>query len=234
MFIMTNLIVKTCLPFEFQPQPQIFGPCCRAFLPVFCGAGWCGGEGWGQLAPASAPLKIAYLAELPVSWRTGLADPQRNIDRSPGSGFARPIDLEIPLSADHVFGVESRDELPRPIQLGTADWFPIQAYQWVEHSRLLKFKPLRTATRHGRWQTRFLLLAAMGSKIRSPHDLKDRTILIHRDGCGNLVGYWLDAASAVGIRTTRKIFARYQTVTQARESGAPGIFWRGGRRRGLG
>lgn len=204
----------------------------RALLPRFL-AGllwgwvvWWGGIscGWGQLAPASAPLKIAYLAELPVSWRTGLADPQRNIARSPGTGFARPIDLEIPLSADHVFGVESRDELSRPIQLGAADWFPIQAYQWVEHSRLLKFKPLRTATRHGRWQTRFLLLAAKGSKIRSPHDLKDRTILIHRDGCGNLVGYWLDAASAVGTGTPRKIFARYQTVTQAWEAVRPVFF----------
>lgn len=204
----------------------------RALLPRFLagllwgGAVFQGGIscGWGQLASAPAPLKVAYLAELPVSWRTGLADPLRNIARSLGTGFARPIDLEIPLSADNVFGAESWDELSRSIQLGAADLFPIQAYEWVEHSRSLKIKPLLIATRNGRWQTRFLLLAATGSKIQSLHDLKDRTILIHRDGCGNLVDYWLDAAIPVGTGTPRKIFARYQTVTQAREAVLPVFF----------
>jgi hypothetical protein len=179
------------------------------------------------LAQLSAPpqtLKVAYLAELPVSWRTGLADPLRNIARSLGTAFARPIDPEYPLPADNVFGAESWEELTRKIQLGSAELFPIQGYEWVEHGRSMKIKPLLLATRNGRWQTRFLLLAAAGSQVQSLHDLKDRTILIHRDGCGNLVDFWLDTAIAVGTGMPRKSFASYQTVTQAREAVLPVFF----------
>ena len=177
-----------------------------------------------ELPTTQPSLKIAYLAELPISWRTGLADPIRNMARSLGAAFARPVDPEFPEPADNVFGAESWEELQYKMQLGNAELFPIQAYELVEHERALNLKPLLLATRNGRWQTRFLLLAAPNSEIQSLHDLKDRTILVHRDGCGNLVDFWLDAAIAKGTGTARKSFARYQTVTQAREAVLPVFF----------
>ena len=202
----------------------------RVGLAVCCGASRALAE-----PPSQQPsLKIGYLAELPISWRTGLADPLRNIARSLGTAFARPVDPEIPLPADNIFGAESWEEFSRTIQLGTNQLgssdtvplhlFPIQGYEMVEHGRALNLKPLLLATRNGRWQTRFLLLSSSSAKIQSLHDLKERTILIHRDGCGNLVDFWLDMEIAVRTGVPRKSFARYQTVTQAREAVLPVFF----------
>ena len=173
---------------------------------------------------AQPPLRVGYLAELPISWRTGLADPLRNIARSLGTAFSRPVDLDIPLPGENVFGAESWDELQKTIQLGNIELFPIQGYEMVQHGRDLNLKPLLLATRNGRWKTRFLLLAAPSAEVQTLNDLKERTILVHRDGCGNLVDLWLDAAIAVGTGVPRKSFARYQTVTQAREAVLPVFF----------
>ena len=184
-----------------------------------------GTEGaFAQLPAPQRTLGIRYLAELPASWRTGLADPLRSVARSLGRAFARPTDADFPLPPDNVFGAESADELYRTMQLGGADLYPIQGYEFVEYEEKLQIKPLLLATRNGRWQTRFFLLACSSSTIQSLHDLKDRTILIHRDGCGNLVDFWLDAAIARGTGVPRKSFARYQTVTEAKEAVLPVFF----------
>lgn len=178
----------------------------------------------GEIPALQPELKVGYLAELPVSWRTGLEDPLRSIARSLGTAFSRPVDPELPLPSENVFGAESWDELQRTIQLGTTELFPLQGYEMVEHGRELSLKPLLLATRNGRWQTRFLLLAAPSAEVQTLNDLRERTILVHRDGCGNLVDFWLDAAIAVGTGVPRKSFARYQTVTQAREAVLPVFF----------
>ncbi len=183
-----------------------------------------GGSAWGQSSESAPSLRIGYLAELPLSWRTGLPDPLKNIARSLGKAFARPVDPEFPLPSENVQGMESWEEVSRTIQLGGADLYPIQAYELLEHGRTLNLKPLLLATRNGRWQTRFLLLASSSSPVQSLHDLRDRTILIHRDDCGNLVDYWLDHAISRGTGVPRKSFARYQTVTQAREAVLPVFF----------
>ena len=177
-----------------------------------------------EISTVQDPLKVGYLAELPVSWRTGLEDPLRNIARCLGTAFSRPVDPELPLPSDNIVPAESWDELQRNIQLGTTELFPLQGYEMVEHGRDLNLKPLLLATRNGRWQTRFLLLAAPTSEVQTLNDLKERTILVHRDGCGNLVDIWLDTAIAVGTGVPRKSFARYQTVTQAREAVLPVFF----------
>ena len=182
------------------------------------------GTALAEVPNAQLPLRIGYLSELPVSWRTGLPDPLRNIAGSLGAAFARTIDPDFPEPSDNVVGAESWDDLQRKIQLGSAELFVIQAYEMVEHGRALNLKPLLLATRHQHWQTRFLLLAAPNAEIQTVHDLKERTILVHRDGCGNLVDHWLDAAIARGTGTARKSFARYQTVTQAREAVLPVFF----------
>ncbi len=172
----------------------------------------------------STPLRIGYLAELPVSWRTGLADPVRNMSRSLGTTFARQVDPEIPLPAANVFGAESWEELERTIQLGNAEIFTLHGYELVERARTLNLKPLLLATRNGRWQTSFLLLASASSGIQDLQGLRGRTVLVHRDSCGYLVDYWLDSAIAIGTGEQRKNFARYQTVTQAREAVLPVFF----------
>lgn len=187
----------------------------------------------GAVAPARSepssagplpPLNISYLAELPVSWRTGLSDPLQNIARSLGSAFSRPVDLEYPLPANNLFGADSWEELSRRIQLGGTDLFPLQGYELLENGRLLGLKPLLLTTRNGNWQTRFVLLASSSSEIQTLRHLEDRTILVYRDGCGDLVDYWLDTVIAVGTGRTRKSFARYQTVTQPREAVLPVFF----------
>ena len=217
-------------PLRRFTRPLTIWAMLQAGLAVCCGASPALAE-----SPTPQPaLRVGYLAELPISWRTGLADPLRNIARSLGTAFARPVDLDLPLPVDNIAGAESWEEFSRSIQLGTTQsgtsdtvplhLFPIQGYEMVEHARALNLKPLLLATRNGRWQTRFLLLASSSANIQSLHDLKDRTILIHRDGCGNLVDFWLDKEIAVRTGVPRKIFARYQTVTQAREAVLPVFF----------
>ena len=179
-----------------------------------------------NLAQSSAPppLRVSYLAELPVSWRTGLADPIHNIARSLCSAFARPVDPELRSPTGNLLGAESWEELSRSIQLGSAELFPLHGYEMVERARELKLKPLLLATRNGRWQTHFVLLVSNASGIQNLRDLENRTLLVHRDGCGDLVDYWLDTAIAVGTGMQRQSFARYQTVTQAREAVLPVFF----------
>ena len=174
--------------------------------------------------PAPSVLRVSYLAELPVSWRTGLADPIHNIARSLCTSFARPADTELNSSAGNLLGAESWGELSSTIQSGGAELFPLHGYEVVERARELNLKPLLLATRSGRWETRFVLLVSTTSGIQSLRDLENRTLLVHRDGCGNLVDYWLDTAIAVGTGMQRQSFARYQTVTQAREAVLPVFF----------
>ena len=169
-------------------------------------------------------LRISYLAELPVSWRTGLADPIHNIARSLNSSFTRPGDTESPSPSGNLLGAESWGELSGTIQSGGAELFPLHGYEFVERARELNLKPLLLATRSGRWESRFVLLVSNTSGIQNLRDLQNRTLLVHRDGCGNLVDYWLDTAIAVGTGMQRQSFARNQTVTQPREAVLPVFF----------
>jgi hypothetical protein len=102
--------------------------------------------------------------------------------------------------------------------------FPLHGFELVERARELNLKPLLLATRSGRWESRFVLLVSNTSGIQNLRDLQNRTLLVHRDGCGNLVDYWLDAAIAAGTGMQRQSFARCQTVTQAREAVLPVFF----------
>lgn len=185
---------------------------------------------WVGMAPTKAEtpsppvLRVSYLAELPVSWRTGLADPIHDIARSLSTSFAPPVDIELPSPAGNLLGAESWNELSNTIQSGGAELFPLHGYEVVERARELNLKPLLLATRSGRWETRFVLLVSNTSGIQNLRDLENRTLLVHRDGCGNLVDYWLDTAIAVGTGMQRQSFARYQTVTQAREAVLPVFF----------
>ena len=192
--------------------------------------------GWGLVVTGSSPaqpapppvLGVAYLAELPLSWRTGHADPLRNIARSLGTAFARPVNLEFPQPAENLFAAESWDELSRTIQQaggeGGGQLFPLHGYEVVEKARALNLKPLLFAARNGSWSTRFVILASAASQIQSLQNLEGRKLLVHRDGCGNLVDHWLDDAIAVGTGKQRKGFARYVTVTEAREAVLPVFF----------
>ncbi len=183
---------------------------------------------WAGIGPTQAEtppvLRVSYLAELPVSWRTGLADPIHNIARSLCTPFARPVDPELPSPAGNLLGAESWGELSSTIQSGGAELFVLHGYEVVERALELKLKPLLLATRSGRWETRFVLLVSNTSGIQNLRDLENRTLLVHRDGCGNLVDYWLDTAIAVGTGRQRQSFARYQTVTQPREAVLPVFF----------
>lgn len=169
-------------------------------------------------------LRISYLAELPVSWRTGLADPIYNIARSLNSSFTGPGDPGSPSPSGNLLGAESWGELSDTIQSGGAELFPLHGFELVERARELNLKPLLLATRSGRWESRFVLLVSNTSGIQNLRDLQNRTLLVHRDGCGNLVDYWLDAAIAAGTGMQRQSFARCQTVTQAREAVLPVFF----------
>lgn len=221
------------------------------FAPFFPGAGpgkrgeWRGLLGWvagvwlglatSSLAQAPLPpettvppLRIGYLAELPVSWRTGMADPLHSIARSLGTAFARPLDPEYPLPVDNLSGAASWEELARVILLGSteggAELFPMQGYELIQHGGELNLKPLLIASRNGAALTQFIILTSTASGIQNLRDLESRKILVHRDGCGYLVDYWLDSAIAVGTGKARKGFARFQTVTQPREAVLPVFF----------
>jgi len=169
-------------------------------------------------------LKVSYVTELPLSWRTGMADPLRNIARSLSVACARPVDPDIPLSAgENLSGADSWEELARSIQLGEAELFPIQGYELLQHQRELKLKPLLLATRNNSWKTQFIMLGC-GPRIQMMDQLKESTVLVHRDGCGNLVDLWLDYAIQIGTGSLRKNFGHYQTVTTAREAILPVFF----------
>lgn len=170
-------------------------------------------------------LRVGYLAEVPVSWRTGFSDPLRNISRSLATAFLRDADPEYPMPADeNLIGAASWEDLSRVIQLGGAEVFPLQAYEFVEQEDNMNLKPLLLATRRHGWQTRFVVLTTRTSGLTKLGDLEGRKILIHRDGCGNLVDYWLESAIAIGTGKNRKGFARYETVTQPREAVLPVFF----------
>ncbi len=177
---------------------------------------------------APPPLKIGYLAELPVSWRTGMADPLHSLARTLGTAFARPFDPEFPLPVDNLSGAASWEELARLIRLGSAEGgaelFPMQGYELIQHGRELNLKPLLIASRNGSTLTQFIILTSTASGIQNLRDLENRKILVHRDGCGYLVDFWLDSAIAVGTGKLRKGFARFQTVTQPREAVLPVFF----------
>ncbi|MDB6070426.1 MAG: hypothetical protein JWL81_1597 [Verrucomicrobiales bacterium] len=174
--------------------------------------------------PLNTSLRVGYLAEVPVSWRTGFSDPLRTISRSLATGFARPVDPELPFFTENLIGAESWEDLSRDIQLGNAELFPLHGYEFVEQEDTLPLKALLLATRPKGWQTRFVILCTKSSGLTKLGDLEGRKILIHRDGCGNLVDYWLDSAIAIGTGKNRKGFARYETVTQPREAVLPVFF----------
>jgi ABC transporter, phosphonate, periplasmic substrate-binding protein len=177
---------------------------------------------------APPPLKVGYLAELPVSWRTGMADPLHSIARVLGTAFAPPFDPEYPLPVDNLSGAASWEELARLIRLGSAEGgaelFPMQGYELIQQGMELNLKPLLIASRNGTSLTHFIILISKTSGIQNLRDLESRKILVHRDGCGNLVDFWLDSAIAVGTGKQRKGFARFQTVTQPREAVLPVFF----------
>lgn len=177
-------------------------------------------------APSAAltSLRVGYLAEVPVSWRTGFSDPLRSISRSLATAFSRPVDPEIQLYSENLIGAESWDDLSKDIQLGNAELFPLHGYEFVEQEGSLPLKALLLATRPKGWQTRFVILTTKASGLTKLGDLEGHKILIHRDGCGNLVDYWLDSAIAIGTGKNRKGFARYETVTQPREAVLPVFF----------
>lgn len=216
-------------PITFRPD-RLWSALCRRVFPLALMAGF--GLSSPPLAAQEAlptthatTLRIGYLAEVPVSWRTGFSDPLRNISRSLGTAFARPVDPEYPTPADeNLIGAASWEDLSRVIQLGSAEIFPLQGYEFIEQEDNMNLKPLLLATRRHGWQTRFIILTTKTSGLTKLGDLEGRKILIHRDGCGNLVDYWLDSAIAVGTGKNRKGFARYETVTQPREAVLPVFF----------
>ena len=55
-------------------------------------------------------------------------------------------------------------------------------------------------------------------------DLEGKTILVLRDGCGDLVDLWLDHVIPLNTGAQRKKFARYQTVTEPQEAILPVFF----------
>ena len=185
------------------------------------------GSGMGE-APAQAgskpSLRINYLSELPVSWGTSMGDPLQSIARSLSRAYARPLDYDLPSSPnENLTGAESWEELVQQIQLGETDLFPIQGYELVLHEVDLNIKPLLLGTRNEASQTQFMLLA-YSPLIQNMDQLKDRTVLVHRDGCGDLVDYWLNDTISKGTGVLRKNFAHYQTVTTPREAMLPVFF----------
>lgn len=157
-----------------------------------------------------------------------MADPLHSIARSLGKAFAGPLDPQFALPVDNLSGAASWEELAHLIRLGSAaggaELFPMQGYELLQHERELSLKPLLLAHRSGTALTQFIILTHTTSGIQQLRDLEDRKILVHRDGCGYLVDYWLDSAVARATGQPRKGFARFQTVTQPREAVLPVFF----------
>jgi|GEM_PF-4116206 hypothetical protein len=169
-------------------------------------------------------LRVSYLAELPVSWGTSMGDPLEKIAWSLSRTFVRPVDRVLPSSPnENLSGAESWEELAKEIKLGETDLFPIQGYEFILKHLEGDIKPLLLATRSEQPYTQFMLLSYK-PLIQNLEQLKDKTVLVHRDGCGYLVDYWLDDTITKGTGELRKNFAHYQTVTTPREAILPVFF----------
>ena len=218
----------------FKTQTPLPGPFLawfRGLLVIFIFAGILGhglmGVGLAQ-EEADPTLKIGYLSEMPLSWRTNLADPVYNMARCLGAAFSRPIDPDYPLPENNLYGSDSWEELSGTILHAGEDdgpnLFVIQAYEFVKWRQKLNLAPLLLATRNGTWNTRFVIVVPVSSPIRKMGDLEGKTILVHRDGCGDLVDLWLDHVIPLNTGAQRKKFARYQTVTEPQEAILPVFF----------
>lgn len=185
-------------------------------------------------------MRIGYVSEQPLAWRAGSGDPLQTWVGNLSVLFAGNAPAEDAYAATNLIGEESWEALGILVGADAVDLLPMRAADFLLDGEGAGLEALLTAG-HGNTPggTRFVLITSNTRKapIAKIMDLENQTVLVDRDGCGELVDFWLDVliaknsgaprrvpVSRPGERPQKPFGARFRVVSDASEAVLPVYF----------